>query len=372
MFPIPSGRRGRLRLRFSATYVRGLARSSRSGRTAPDLRQLTDGRGIEQHPPGRPTAHASPTACGRTATDSIVVMDAGGGDPITLATTRRPAGFCIGRWNLAWSPDGRVSSSRPATAARWLRPLHRGGRRLVAGDAAARTGDEQPVYGSGLRTGHGSHSWAARTVAASACTWPRWPRGRPRGRAPRATMGPELGPNLADLAATVGDIQAPLVTRWDGAGRDRRHRVLPRRPEGIFVVEADGSGRAPARRGGGQPAWSPDGRELAFHRTVDPSEYLNGRPCTVRTWVIDADGTTSASSTARDGCESPRWSPDGTRLAVLHRLDTGGARADFHLGFVRSSASEPAWSFPTWLGASWQPVKAPLPPAPTFPSAEPS
>ena len=37
--------------------------------------------------------------------------------------------------------------------------------------------------------------------------------------------------------------------------------------------------------------WSPDGQQVAFHRTVDPSEYVHDRPCTVRTWIIDADGT---------------------------------------------------------------------------------
>ena len=61
--------------------------------------------------------------------------------------------------------------------------------------------------------------------------------------------------------------------------------------EGIYIVEADGSGQRLLAERAGNPTWSPDGQQLAFHRTVDPSEYVHDRPCTVRTWIIDADGS---------------------------------------------------------------------------------
>ena len=61
--------------------------------------------------------------------------------------------------------------------------------------------------------------------------------------------------------------------------------------EGIYIVKADGSGQRLLTERAGNPTWSPDGQQLAFHRTVDPSEYVHDRPCTVRTWVIDADGS---------------------------------------------------------------------------------
>ena len=33
------------------------------------------------------------------------------------------------------------------------------------------------------------------------------------------------------------------------------------------------------------PVYSPDGRRLAFQRIVDASEYVDGRPCTMATWL---------------------------------------------------------------------------------------
>jgi dipeptidyl aminopeptidase/acylaminoacyl peptidase len=69
----------------------------------------------------------------------------------------------------------------------------------------------------------------------------------------------------------------------------------------IYVAAADGSG-ATRLAPGEWPAWSPDGRRLAFHR---PGEG--------RTFLIDADG----SDEVRVGDGSwPSWSPDGSHLVV--------------------------------------------------------
>ena len=145
--------------------------------------------------------------------------------------------------------------------------------------------------------------------------------------------------------------------------------------EGVYVVEADGSGERSLAERAGNPRWSPDGTELAIQRTVDPSEYWNDRPCTVRTSIISVDGSDERElPDLEDGCEfQPAWSPDGTQLAVLLIASTDDEPAlDFHLGFVAADSSRPALVLSDMDGGSWQPVAAPLPPAPTFPSAEPS
>ncbi len=56
-----------------------------------------------------------------------------------------------------------------------------------------------------------------------------------------------------------------------------------------------------------EPAWSPDGRRLAYIR----DEEL---------WVVEADGSRATRVVAKPGGASqPRWSPDGRRLAFVSR-----------------------------------------------------
>ena len=146
--------------------------------------------------------------------------------------------------------------------------------------------------------------------------------------------------------------------------------------EGIYIVKADGSGQRLLAERAGNPTWSPDGQQLAFHRTVDPSEYVHGRPCTVRTWIIDADGSDERElDEIGDGCGAPPlWSPDGTRLAsvLIHQMPGDPEMVETG-GFVGHGAvpsrhrhgrrQQPAGRSSRDAYGSWQPVVAPLPPA---------
>jgi hypothetical protein len=108
---------------------------------------------------------------------------------------------------------------------------------------------------------------------------------------------------------------------------------------------------------------------------VDAAEFFNNRPCTVRSWVIDADGTDERQLDAlEDGCANPPlWSPDGTRIAAqLITSTTEEPANDFHLGIVSvDDTSDPVVLSDFW-GGSWQPVAAPLPPAPVLAGASPA
>ena len=132
---------------------------------------------------------------------------------------------------------------------------------------------------------------------------------------------------------------------WSPDGRTIAFESLRDGNGEIYVVNADGSGqrrltRNPARDFA--PAWSPDGRRIAFVRD-------GGRGSThgPGVYVMNADGSRQ-SRLARSG-RQPRWPPDGRRIAFTRGQGQGSvyvvnADGSGERNVTRGSARDFAWS----------------------------
>jgi dipeptidyl aminopeptidase/acylaminoacyl peptidase len=136
---------------------------------------------------------------------------------------------------------------------------------------------------------------------------------------------------------------------------------------GIYAMRPDGSGRVrlTTRRpdpaygtGDAQPAWSPDGADLAFVRTTRVS-FEDFRS---QVYLLGSDGgLPRALSQGVDGISvsGPAWSPDGRRIAFVRSTDTESAiviaevdgggeqvlrREPYDIEGARSRLWQPAWS----------------------------
>ena len=89
-----------------------------------------------------------------------------------------------------------------------------------------------------------------------------------------------------------------------------------------------------AKEGASQPAWSPDGRRLAFVRTVDEKPQV---------FVMAADGGEARQLTRyKHGAGSPKWSPDGRQVLFSAGIPLRELLKD---SLLNAAKSLPRWPF---------------------------
>jgi Tol biopolymer transport system component len=127
----------------------------------------------------------------------------------------------------------------------------------------------------------------------------------------------------------------------------------------IFVINADGSGLRRLTRNAGAdsaPAWSPDGRKIAF--------LSRGDGTGADVFVMNADGSDQLNLTRKPGNQlgPPRWSPDGRAILFtavppgqrdsawgwpyrdVYAMNADGSRQRNLTHTPASGESDPAWS----------------------------
>ncbi len=330
-----------------------------------DLRRLTSASsasGLDEVPVWSPDGTRIAFRSYHDSKNSVEVIDAGGGNRVTLWTSGAGRDvYCAEHDDIAWSPDGQTIVFAAHAACPGQPDLF-----VVPADGSAPAGrllapglnGEFPRFSpdGGRIAFLGSEGGGASALHVAEV--------RPAGAAADGLQARRIGP---DLDASPADMWFP--PQWSSDGTELAVAFGFVTGE-IVVVKADGSAqRVLATDQALNPTWSPDGKRVAFHRMVDPSERFAERPCTMRVWVMNADGTDERRlDPLVDGCVLPPiWSPDGTRLLSLVIADGG-----FHVGVFTVDGNDPPVVFLESYGASWQPVAAALPPAPSFEVTSPA
>jgi Tol biopolymer transport system component len=228
---------------------------------------------------------------------------------------------------------------------------------VVVGAASAFGTVRDLLFGTTRSATYSHPSWSpdGRTIAFTVFRWPD-------GAAELFLMNAD-GSRQRTLKA-AGQTWGQTLA-WSPDGRKLAFvRERDRRNDDVYIINADGSAQRRLARGvrrtvnvtpGPAPAWSPDGRRIAFVSDRDDGTFAYTRDSRdgADVYVMNADGSRQRRLTRNafyDG--APTWSPDGQRIAFVSTRDgnqeiyvmNADGSGQWNLTQGPGGGSSPAWS----------------------------
>jgi Tol biopolymer transport system component len=267
---------------------------------------------------GAEPAEAIAFTVNRDGNQEIWVMDADGGNRAQLTRTGEPGVDASGRAQPAWSPDGtRIAYSS-------------------SGEARDEDQDELEIYVMNADGGETQRLTNDHVLDAT----PAWsPDGTKIAFAHLSGVGKQNGDGVIVVMDPDGSGRVELTRHteapdevfdshpaWSPDGRliaFTRVTYAPSGPEpqvAVYTVDPSGGGERLLVEDAGEARWSPDGSAIAFTSFRDQ----NGKTCfeecspSGEIYVARADGTELTRLTTSEADDhSPTWSPDGRWIAFV-------------------------------------------------------
>ena len=281
--------------------------------------------------------------------------------------------------SVLWSPDG-ADVAVAADDLIVLVPVAAGAQRVLARDVAGLTGPQWSPDGSRLAFARSGQLFtmsasgggmvaltdplrAGAGPAAEFDSSPQWsPDGRSVAFIRAVTMSPRgvierqeiwVVPAGGGAARQVTKPTDDRTFRTELAWLEDRSLVYSRalifNRRGVLSVRPDGTKLSRLELGALAPAFSPDGRSIAFVVNANPSVPVRGE-----LFVMRSDGSNVRQLTRSDGQEgSPSWSPDGSRIVFTRAVPNGNRSAVYTIradgtGLTRIRAATAAYGGPAW------------------------
>ncbi|WP_234735911.1 S9 family peptidase [Tellurirhabdus bombi] len=143
--------------------------------------------------------------------------------------------------------------------------------------------------------------------------------------------GINIAPDGKRAAYTVTSVEASDEEKKEGSPEDYTYRTH------IYLSDLQAGGQPKSLTRGSesarQPAWSPDGKSLAFARTIKGKSQI---------FILPFDGGEAWQLTnGKNGASSPQWSPDGKQILFSVSLSMSEVLKD---SLLNPGKRTPAWS----------------------------